>query len=201
MSEITMFRTIHTRYRVAIVLVGLVLGAIGCSDEPTVTNSVGSDLVKTAISVHDTTVGAIADSTFKQPLPMDGLYNLVGRFGGYTAYTTMQFGVPVRDTISVLNARVRLRAITWFGDSSSAVRFTLHRIIGAWTQPALQWDSVDASFYDPTPIGTYEGSVVADTQEVFITIDDTAEVKRWFSTNNDPPKYGFILIPDQSTNV
>ncbi len=186
---------------VTFAFVTLFVWASGCSEEPTQSNSVGADLVKTAVTVHDTTVGAIADSTFKQPLPMDGAYNLVGRFGGYTAYTTMQFGVPVRDTITVLNARVRLRATTWFGDSSSAVRFSLHRIIRSWTQPALQWDSVDASFYDPTPLGTYEGSVEADTQDVFITIDDTAEVKHWFSSTNDPPKFGFILIPDPSMNV
>jgi hypothetical protein len=200
MSNMRMPEAIRTA-GVMIVLVTLFLWAAGCSEEPTQSNSVGANLVKTAVTVHDTTVGAIADSTFKQPLPMDGAYNLVGRFGGYTAYTTMQFGVPVRDTITVLNARVRLRATTWFGDSSSAVRFTMHRIIRSWTQPGLEWDSVDASFYDPTPIGAYEGSVEADTQDVFITIGDTAEVRYWFSSTNDPAKYGFILIPDPSMNV
>ncbi len=198
---------VHSRISLFIHCSALALLALlfvpGCSDEPTATNSIGGSLVNTSVLVHDTTITAIADSVVRQNLPMDGATNLVGRYGNYVAYTAMQFGVPSRDSISILSATIRLHATSWFGDSTSAVRFTLYRINQSWTQPQLTWDSVQqlSPFYGTNPLGTYDGAIESDTQDIVITLTDTAEVRTWFSSTNDPPRYGFMLVPDPTVSV
>jgi len=175
--------------------------AAGCGDDPTFTNSIGSQLVTTGVTIRDTTIEAIGSSTFKQPLAMNGSVNLVGRYEGYLAYTAIQFALPRRDTILILSAELRLRAVSWFGDSSARFRFDAHKISRGWSPATLQWDSVGAGFFESAIAGTFDGSVAADTQQIALSLTDTALVRQWF-LESAVPSYGIILVPDlQSTNV
>lgn len=190
---------------VAAGMLGAVLFA-GCSDEPSALNSVGNQLLLSHLTVKTDTLQAVGSSTFKQYVPMDGQVNLVGRSGGYTAYTLIQFFsfyIPERDTVSVVSARLDILGETWFGDSSGTLSFNVYKINHGWAQSTLRWDSVsaDPGFYDASSArGTYAGTVTADS--AWISVDlDTAMVRRWIQPLIYTDNYGIILVPTQNCNV
>jgi hypothetical protein len=137
---------------------------------------------------------------------MDGRTNLIGRFGGYTAYGLVQFYssyIPQRDTVIVVSATLNLRAETWFGDSSASFGFNVYEINRSWGQTTFRWDSIGSNFYNSDPgsvRGTFSGTVQQDTQWVSVNLD-TAMVRRWLRPLTFSNNYGVILIPTQNTNV
>lgn len=177
-----------------------------CSDDPTLLNSPDpSSFIQTGIVIRDTTVEAISDSSYKKVLPTSARQIIVGRFGDYVALTAVQFlqgSLPIRDTIQVLSATLRLRAVSWFGDSTASPGFTLHRIRRGWTPAFLDWDSVHtAAFYEETPVrGTYSGPIMRDSEYVYIQLD-TAMVREWFATSTYAANYGILLVPNAGTTV
>ena len=203
----------HPRGAVTAMAAGIILLALACSscsqdpteaNAPTGSNALANGLIPVAF--RDTTITAIGDSTFKQFVPMDGRVNLVGRFNNrYTALSALEFfgsTFPLRDTVTVLSAKLTLRAASWFGDSTAHFGFTVYKINQGWNAITVQWDTVSASFYDGSVArGTYSGAVGPDTQQVTVDLD-TAMVRTWFqNATTTTPNYGIVLIPDLSTNV
>jgi hypothetical protein len=184
----------------------LVLGMNGCSDELTEATALNTKLVNTTVVVHDTTLRAVGSSTFMEPLPMNGTTNLLGSYGPYTAFTAIQFYpsiFPNRDTIQVLSATLTLRAVSWFGDSSSTFGFTVQRIVQSWAQDSLLWNNVQAGFYDNGSVrGSFSGTIGADSEFISVNLD-TAMVREWLNTGTTgtTAKYGILLVPTPGTRV
>lgn len=184
----------------------ILVAVSSCSDDPTLLNSPDpSSFVHTGIVIRDTTVEAISDSSFKKAVPTIARQTIVGRFGDYVALTALQFlqgSLPIRDTVQVLSARLRLRAVSWFGDSTAPLGFTVHRISRGWTPTSLNWDSVHAAgFYEETPTrGTYSGPIMSDSEYVYMQLD-TAMVREWFATSTYAANYGILLVPNAGTTV
>jgi hypothetical protein len=177
-----------------------------CSEDPTLLNSPDpSSFIHTDVIIRDTTLQAVADSTFKKVLPMNSRQLIVGRFGNYVAMSVMEFiGLPVRDTVQILSARLRLRSVSWFGNSTGSVGFTIHRISKGWSPATLDWDTVSAAgFYEETPLrGTYSGTILSDSEYIFIDLD-TAMVRQWLvsDTSSVSKKYGIALVPNAGINL
>lgn len=175
----------------------------GCSDEPSALNSVGTQLLRTRVTVKTDTVRAVSSSSQKQYVSMDGRTNLLGRSGGYTAYSLIQFyasSFAQRDTVRVLSARLSLRAVTWFGDSSAQFGFTAHEINRSWGQTTFTWDSLTGLNNSNPASETYTGTVAQDTQWINVNLD-TAMVRKWLQPQTISTNYGVILIPTPNTNV
>ncbi len=134
---------------------------------------------------------------------MDGLINLVGHDGSYTAYAAIQFfagSFPVRDTIVVYSATLRLHAVSWYGTPGAPFGFTVHRINRSWSSYTLMWDSLQTGFYEPLSRGSYDGSLAGDTADITVSLD-TAMVREWFATPTTATttQFGFVLVPSTST--
>lgn len=194
------------RMVVAIMVMLGTMALAGCADEPSAINSVGNQLLLSHLSVRTDTLSAVGSSTFKKYVPMDGQVNLVGRTGGYTAYTLIQFFpfyIPERDTVTVVSATLELLAETWFGDSAGSLGFNVYQINHSWGQSTLQWDSVstDPVFFDAgTARGTYAGTVSADSEWMSVNLD-TAMVRRWIQPLIYTDNFGIILVPTQNCSV
>ncbi len=183
------------------VLAGCIIGLMlmpGCSEDPTESNSLTSSLPLTDFIIRDTTIGASGSSTFRHNLAMDGRINMLGQQGGYTAYTAMNFYptyFPIRDTIIVLSARLKLYTISRFGDSIGTFSFNVYPILRSWGETTLLWDTVQAGFYDPTSSkGSYTGFTGPDSQQISLNLD-TAMVRGWLSSAGNGSNYGIILVP------
>jgi hypothetical protein len=178
----------------------------GCSEDPTAENALGGNLSQNEFVVRETTLVSSSASVYRTAVPMNGPVNLVGRYQGYTAYTAVRFSptlFPVRDTILVLSATLRLRAVSVFGDSNAAFGIQVHRIIVPWAD-SIKWDNVQSGFYDPIPMSTQSFPVGADTEDVLIRLD-TAMVRQWFlqgsTTSPDSAKQGVMLLPAPGTGL
>ncbi len=183
-------------------LLGLMV--LGCSDEPTLENSLTAPVPFAVYVFRDTTIPAIGDTTGRFGIPMNSTYNLVGRDGAYSAHLLMGFYgnlFPQRDTIQVVSAIVRLRGATFSGDSSGTYGFTAHRIERGWSANTFTADSLTSGFYDPGIIrGRFSGTVGPDTQQISFDLD-TAMVREWFSSSSTSNKYGFILVPTPESRL
>jgi hypothetical protein len=195
----------HWRERIART-VAIALAAIlmpSCSDDPSALNSVGTQLLRTKIVVKTDTLQAVSSSSQRQYVSMDGRTNLLGRSGGYIAYTLLQFypsSFAQRDTVQVLSATLSLRAVTWFGDSSAQFGFTAHEIIRSWGQTTFTWDSLAGLNSSNPSSETYSGTVAQDTQWISVNLD-TAMVRKWLQPRTISTNYGIILIPTPNTSV
>jgi len=175
-----------------------------CSDDPSALNSVGTQLLRTKITVKTDTLRAISSSSKKQYVSMDGRTNLIGKFstpnGDYVAYSLVQFYssyISQRDTVLVLSATLKLRKETWFGDSTSSFGFNVHEINRGWGQTTFRWDSMEAGFYNPVP-----GPFVIHEDSQWISVGlDTAMVRKWLQPRTTSTNYGIILIPTPNTNI
>ncbi|MBI4535959.1 MAG: DNRLRE domain-containing protein, partial [Ignavibacteriae bacterium] len=109
--------------------------------------------------------------------------------------------IPHRDTVNVLSAKITLRSVSWFGDSTGSFGFSVHKILEGWNQSTLSWDSIQArpGFYELTERGSYSGFVEGDTSKFTFDID-TALARQWLLPLT-VASYGIVLIPTQSTNV
>jgi hypothetical protein len=174
-----------------------------CSDDPSALNSVGTQLLRTKVTVRTDTLRSISSSSQRQYVSMDGRTNLLGRSGGYTAYTLVQFYPAFfaqRDTVQVLSASLSLRAVTWFGDSSAQFGFNAYEINRSWGQTTFTWDSLTGLNNSTPSSETYSGTVARDTEWINIQLD-TAMVRRWLQPLTISTNYGLILIPTPNTNV
>ncbi|HCV42123.1 MAG TPA: hypothetical protein DGH68_01470 [Bacteroidetes bacterium] len=179
------------------------LSMFGCSDEPSVLNSVGTQMLLTKIEVKTDTLGASGSSTLKQYVPMEGRTNLLGKSGEYNAYMLVQFSsLPNRDTVVVLSASIGLRGVTWFGDSAAPFGFNAYEISHAWGASTITWDSLTGLYNsDPGSLrGSFSGTVAHDTEWVSMNLD-TAMVRRWLQTATHTNNYGCILLPTPNANV
>jgi hypothetical protein len=193
----------RTRIVWLLITTGVLAGALfvaGCNDELTPATSLEPVFIRSLFTIRDTTILPTATSTFRQRLGMNGRQNQLGRWGGYEAYTLLQFlssFFPQRDTVQVVSARLTLRIEGWFGDSTGTLAFTVHKISQEWRAPTVRWDSLPA--YDPVVRGSYSGVVAADTQQISFNLD-TAMVREWLNkaafTQN-----GIILIPTLACNT
>ncbi len=183
---------------IAIILTGLLITS-GCSDELTDATAL-KGFSRTDVTIHDTTLIATASSTFRQYVPMNGRLTQVGKTGGYDAYGLIEFitsSIPSRDTMVMISAKLKLRAQTWFGDSSGTLSFTVQEVTQAWSQETVRWDSLPA--YDQTVRGSFSGPVSADTEQIVVDLD-TALVRKWLP-GQAASQYGVILLPTASCTV
>lgn len=182
----------------------LAVFVLSCSEDPTEENALLAPLPFVDVAVRETTITATGGSSFRQTLAMNSTVNLVGRSGNYTAIMAAAFYsnyFPIRDTVNVVEARLYLRAASFFGDSSGQFGFTVHRISRTWSSATATWDSVQTGFYDAATIrGTYTGGVGADTQKIVVQLD-TAMVREWLSSTGTDTKYGFVLVPTAGSTV
>ena len=154
--------------------------------------------------VRDTTITATGSTTYRQYVVMDGPHNLVGKSSNYTAITALTYYpslFPARDTALVYSAKLKLRFVTWFGDSSGQFSFSVYRITRSWTQTNLIWDTVQAGYYESVPHGTYAAGAGPDTQVVSVNLD-TAMVRQWLQTpTSTDTRFGVVLAPDPACNI
>jgi hypothetical protein len=190
-------------------LLGLLLGGVcavallSCSEEPTPENSLVAVGPLSGFATRETLLTAVSTWFERIYSPMNGPVNVTGRAGNFTSYTLIQFFpslFPARDTIKVLSATLRLRAVSWYGTPTAPFGFTVHRISRPWGSTTISWDSVQTGFYESQSRGAYAVSATPDTFDVTVDLD-TAMVREWFqtSTSTTTTKYGIILIPDGST--
>lgn len=188
----------------------LSLCALSCSDEPTQDNALLSPAPLTGITVRDTTIVAVNDSTFKQYIPMEGSLDLVGRTPasgpsqGYTAYAALQFYpayFPLRDTINVLSATLTLHLRYRLGDAAAPFEFDVYRATRSWDATRITWDSVQAGLYDPSVThGSFSATVPSDSDSVVVTLD-TSLVRQWLSSAASADrKYGIVLVPAMTSS-
>ena len=179
----------------------------GCSDEPTQANSLVAALPFSELVVRDTTISATAGLSFRQYTVMDGRVNLIGRYGGYTAYTLIEFYPSYfasRDTALVYSAKLTLTVVTSLGSAGAPFGFNVYRLDRSWSETSFTWDSLQSGLYDPSVIRGSFTSVAAgpDTQQIVVNLD-TAMVRDWLATptSTTATKYGIILVPTPSTNI
>ena len=86
---------------------------LSCSDDPNILNSLDTRFTDADIEVIVDTLEATSGSSFRQYIPTNGDFNLVGLSGADEARMAMQFtaGFLQRDTVEVLSATLRLRGI------------------------------------------------------------------------------------------
>ncbi len=188
----------------ALIIAGACAGVLpSCSEDPTEDNSLVASLPFTGFRTQDTILTAMSSRSERLPTGMDGVFNLIGQFENYRAYTAIQVypsAFPARDTILVLSATLRLRAATWYGSANAPFAFTVHRIIHSWTSYTLTWDSVQTGFYEPLPRGQFSVTSAPDSFDIVVDLD-TSMVREWFATSSSTTntKYGIVLVPDPST--
>jgi hypothetical protein len=184
----------------AIVLLALIAG---CSEEPTEANSPVADLPLAGFITQDTTLPALHGTFFRQYTTMDGLINLVGTNGSYTAIAALQFApsyFPIRDTIAVFSATLTLHAVSRYGNPGAPLGFTVYRINRSWSSYTLTWDTVQTDFYESLPRGSFDGTLPSDTAVITVPLD-TAMVREWFATptTTTTTQFGIVLVPSAST--
>jgi hypothetical protein len=178
---------------------------VSCSEEPTDQNSPSPPVELPGITIHDTTIVAQGDSTFKKYIAMGGINNLVGTADGYTALSVIEFypsSLYLRDTVNVLSATLTLRLTYRQGDAAAPFSFDVYRVSRSWSPTSLTWDSVQTGFYDAsTKRGTFYGTITADTAFISLALD-TAMVREWLSTTATADlRYGIILVPTSSSSI
>ncbi len=175
----------------------------GCSDDLNVLNSLDTKFTDVDVEVIIDTLESVSGTSFRQYIPTNGVYNMLGIGSGVEARMAMQFtsGFVQRDTIEILSATLRLRAVTWFGDSSGTLSFEVYKILRPWSSLTLTWDSTTASgFYEDGVVrGSYSGPVNADTGYVSLSLD-TAMVREWLEPLTST-SYGFLLLPTSGSTV
>ncbi len=174
--------------------------ASGCTEDPTAESLLGSQLITTRVALAETTITAAGTLTKKRPIPMNSATNLVGKFGGYLAYSPIRFAPVVNDTVDVVAAGVRLKLTSRFGNLSGPFNLNVHKILKDWREDTLTWRGVTSDFYDPVSIGSLTVTAAADTEEVYVTITDTTLIRNWLQGTGDP-NYGLLLFPDPSCDV
>jgi hypothetical protein len=198
-------RKYHAYFSVRFMAIAFALAVMfaACSDTPTESNSVGDSLLSKNLVVRDTTLQSVASTSFRKYTPMDSRVNLVGHHGNYSAYTALQFfssGFPNRDTIQVVSATLKLRLVSWFGDSTGTFAFDVHKVTQSWAQQTLQWDSIQTGFYESSVVrGSYSGGIVADTEFISVSLD-TSMVREWLQPAT-VTSYGIILVPTTSCSI
>lgn len=188
----------RTIVALALCLTGCLFAA-GCSKDPGEAESLVGSLPVDSFDVRDTTI--IADSSWsaRRYIPMNSPVVLLGRtVDGYQASTIVQFfNIPSRDTILVESATLTLTSVTWYGDSSGTLGFTVHRNERGWNPETVTWDSVQTGFFEAgVQRGSYAGGAGPDTQAIVVDLD-TSMVRQWFRrlASDAVPNYGVSLVP------
>ena len=177
----------------------------GCSEESTELNALVGSLPLSGVLVKDTTLVPLGSTFYRQNIPINAGVNMVGHSGNYTAYSAISFypsTFPTRDTALVYSAKLHLRLLTWVGDSTGRLSFTVHEILRGWGESGVTWDTMQTAFYNQSVVrGSYSAGASPDTQIVSISLD-TAMVRPWFHTQGSTDtRYGIILIPAPDCNI
>jgi hypothetical protein len=184
---------------VLVVSLVCMLGLPSCSEDPTAQNALVAPASLPGVSFRDTTIYATRDSTYLSRLPMDGIKDLVGGGGGYTAYAILRFTPPIDyiDTANVVSATLQLFVTYHQGPANGVISFNVYKVTRPWDPATVTWDSVQTGFYDATsPLPPVTQTIPADSQYVTITLDSTM-VRKWVQTPDeaDLDQYGMILVP------
>jgi len=177
------------------------LYSLGCSEDPSLLNSLSTKFTEADILIVSDTLHATTTTSFRKNLPMNGIVNLAGSDGNHEAIMALQFTqsqFPQRDTVNVISAELKLRAVTWYGNDAGTLNLTAHKILRGWNPFTIIWDSLDVTlnpgFYEESVVrGTYSGMMSSDTEYVTIPLD-TALVREWLRPSNFT-QYGIVLVP------
>ncbi len=199
--------TLRSMVALCMTVAALAVSFTSCSDDPTLANALVAPGSLKSYIFRDTTVYADTGTSFRRFIPMNGAVNFVGRSGGYSAMTLIQFTpayFPIRDTAAVYSATLRLKSVSWSGDSSGTLSFKVYQVKLAWSSTTATWDTVQrAGFYDASTVrGSYSAGAGPDTQWISVPLD-TALVRMWISsyTSAGDTKYGIILVPDAGSTI
>lgn len=192
-----MRRHVQTLF-VIVTTAALSFTVMSCSQDPTEKNALASPVTLPATLSRDTTIYATADSTLKLRKAMNGSLDLVGMGGGYTAIAAIRFpNSSYRDTINVLGATLRLHVVYRLGPSTGTLSFAAYKILLDWDASTATWDTLQASgYYSATPLGTFSGTISADSQYIEFSLDTTT-VRKWLQTpdDDDLDRFGIVLYP------
>jgi hypothetical protein len=189
------------------ILIGITLATLlaGCSDEPTSSNSVGTQLIPGNVVTQTITLRPYGSTSFRHNTAMDGRTNLVGKSQqlGYDASMMLRFlYLPIRDTVRVLSAKLQLRAVTWFGDSAGTLGLDAHVITRNWGQTTLTYDSLAGLWNTGSSALTspYVSTVGRDTEFVTLSLLPSV-VQSWLDDTTSAYNYGIALVPTAACNV
>ncbi|MEE9225669.1 MAG: DNRLRE domain-containing protein, partial [Bacteroidota bacterium] len=194
-------------YWIRILSVASVLAVVSlsCSDEP---NAVGIGVLPLddLVSIDTMVIREATSVTFKQFISPNDRSLLIGTYRGYEARTLIRFS-DVPDTLGdaqVLEARLRMNSFYTFGDSTSPLSFTAHRILLSWSEDSATWDSASpdlaGSFYDPAPSGSFT-QVVNDTSAIEVSLD-TLLAQDWLSAaTSSSDNHGMLLLPASGSSL
>ncbi len=195
---------------IAALLAALALVFISCSEDATEQNALTAPAPLPSAVIRDTVIYAVQDSMFLKRLPMGGVTDLVGATGnGYTATAVIQFTpglFPARDTAAVFGADLRLYITYTKGrpaGGAGTIAFNVYRVNRSWAPSTLDWDTLQAGFYDPSTLrGSFSASITADTGWISVPLDTTM-VRQWLqtSTSTDVTKFGVALVPTAASNI
>jgi len=177
------------------------LSTQSCEENPT---AVGVSLLRQGdfSKLRIDTLSAAISSTIATPINTDGSDQLlVGKYPGYNAISVVTFtGLPAGklDTVSIIDAKIVLRAVYHFGDDPAPLAFQGYQA-AALTDSAT-YDSLimrPSDYYFANPILTFPPTIVNDTTTIECLID-TGIVHNWFTIPGTLTNYGVVLI---ATNV
>ncbi len=180
----------------------LAVTSLQCSDDP---NDVGIGVLppEDLVSIDTVRIRDATSVTFKKFISPNTVSLLTGTYNGYEARTLIRFrSLPdtLRDA-SVLSATLRMKPFYTFGDSTTALTFTVHSIALAWEDTSATWNSVNAAgFFDGEQRGSFS-QVVSDTAEVAVTLDPTL-AQEWLTAAADSvEQFGMLLLPAAGLSV
>jgi len=186
------------RLVLSVVLVGV---SLRCSDK---SSSVGIGLLppEDLVTIDSLVLHEATGSSFKQFISPNGISLLIGSNRGYEARTLVRF-LLLPDTLAdarLLSANLLLKPLSVFGDSTALLSFTVHKILRSWSELTATWDSVDASFYESTPRGSFS-QVVSGSDSVEVPID-TSLVREWLTgAASGTDQFGILLLPAPGMGV
>ncbi|MFQ5797463.1 MAG: DNRLRE domain-containing protein [Bacteroidota bacterium] len=181
-------------YWIRILSVASVLAVVSlsCSDEP---NAVGIGVLPPddLVSIDTVVIREATSVTFKQFISPNDRSLLIGTYRGYEARTLIRFP-SLPDTLGdVLSTSLHMKPIYTFGDSTTSLRFTVHKILIPWGETTATWDSVTAgSFYEATPHGDF-AQIVSDTTGIQVPLDTTLV--------NGVDQFGILLLPEAGLSI
>jgi hypothetical protein len=175
-----------------------------CSEDATEANAIVSPVPLKDYTFRDTLIYADTTSSFRQNIPMNGYLNLVGVYGKYQAALVIQFTpayLPIRDTALVYRATLRLKAASWFGDSSGTLSLNVYPVTRSWNPGTLTWDTLQSGLYDQSIVrGTFTGGAMGDSAWISILLD-TAMVRQWLTSSGTSTNYGIVLVPNANSGI
>lgn len=165
----------------------------GCSDQ---SSFVGVGLFSKDVQMDSLVIHPDSSATYRAPITGNSTTLLLGAFQTTGVRLLLQFNAPsgVADT-SIVSGELKLIPRYWFKDSIGNLSFTVHKIVRAWNQSTITFDSTNG--LPGPPVGSFD-AIVSPSETLLVPIDTTL-LREWVRTPGQA--YGVILIPTPLCNV